>query len=217
MKKIILIVTLIIAYSSIQAQLSNTKWVGTIFGDNPRRVFLDFKKDKVDLITVSDDALVESMTCVFKDKTFIVKKIDGQSDCDNMSVGKYEFKLKNDSLFITLLDDICEDRSSALNATKWAKWKDHPEVKVDESILKQYVGVYELNTQHQVSILLENGKLYAESVTNNLPKSPLSPESNTRFFIKIAAVSIDFVKDKNGRVVKFISHEDKDYELKKIK
>lgn len=217
MKKIILFLVVMVAYSSIHAQPANTKWVGTILGDNPRKAYLDFKKDKLDLIAVFDNSLIESMTCIFKDKTFAIKKIEGQSDCDDVVVGNYEFKIKNDSMFISKLDDMCDDRSSALNNTKWIKWKEHPEVSVDESILKQYVGVYELDAQHQVTILFENGKLYAESVTNQLPKSPLSPESKTRFFIKVAAVSIDFVKDKNGNVIKFISHEDKDYELKKIK
>jgi hypothetical protein len=217
MKKIILIVIAVITYSSIHAQLDNTKWIGTLLGDNPQRVTLDFKKDKLEVYTISDSSLVEAMTCVFKDRTFTLKKIEGQSDCDNIVVGKYEFRMNRDSMFIKVLDDVCQDRSSALDATKWVKFKNHPEVKVDASILKQYVGVYELDAQHQVTITLDNGRLYAESVTNNLPKSPLFPESDSRFFIKIAAVSMDFVKDKNGKVIKFISHEDKDYELKKIK
>jgi hypothetical protein len=51
----------------------------------------------------------------------------------------------------------------------------------------------------------------------DLPKGPLMSESDTRFFIKVAGVEIDFVKDSSGKTVSLISHELQDYELKKIK
>ena len=134
-----------------------------------------------------------------------------------MVIGKYEFTQRKDSLFVKLISDLCDDRSSAFNETKWTKWKDYPEAKVDESILKQYVGVYELDASHQVTVGFENGRLYLESATNNLPKSTIYAISKTKFFVKVAATELDFVKDSNGKVIKFITHEEKDYELKKIK
>jgi hypothetical protein len=217
MKQTFFILLSAVLSASAIAQLKNTRWKGTIKGDNPRNVILDFKKDTVVLYTVSDSEIVETMTYTASNATFTVKKIEGQSDCDNSTLGKYGFEIKGDKMFIKLITDVCSDRSSALDTTKWTKWKDHPEVKVSENILKKYIGVYELNPQHQLTITLENGRLFIEGPNNNLPKSSLTPESNTKFFLKIAGVEFDFVKDANGKVIKFISHEEQDYDVKKIK
>jgi hypothetical protein len=217
MKTIIFILFASIASASSFAQLQNTSWSGTIKGDNPRNAILSFKKDTVTLYTVSDSEVVERMTYIISGSSFTVKKIDGQSDCDNTNPGKYGFVFKDGKMIVTLSSDACSDRSTALDATKWRKWKAHPEVKVSENILKQYVGVYEFDPQHHLTITLENGRLYIEGPSNNLPKSPLVSESNTKFFLKLAGVELDFVKDANGKVAKFISHEEDDHDVKKIK
>lgn len=99
----------------------------------------------------------------------------------------------------------------------WKKWKDYPGIKIDESILKQYVGVYEVDEAHPINITVENGTLYAEGPNNGLPKSPFIAITEAKFFLRIAAVEMDFVKDAKGNVIKLISHEEKDYELKKVK
>jgi hypothetical protein len=217
MKKITLFLSLLVISGSLLAQLNNTRWKGTIKGDNPRNVILDFKKNEASVYTVSDSEMVETMTYTRDDTSFTVKKIDGQSDCDNTVTGKYKFRIVKDSMFVKLVSDPCDDRSSALDQTKWIKWKDHPEIKLSESILKQYVGEYEFDAQHHIIVTIENGHLYIEGPNNNLPKTPIYPETETKFFVKLAGVELDFVKDKNGKVTKFISHEEKDYELKKIK
>src|ERR1700722_8849712 len=217
MKTFIFILFATIASASSFAQLQNTSWIGTIKGDNPRNAILGFKKDTVILYTVSDSEIVERMTYTLSGTTFTVKKIDGQSDCDNTTPGKYGFVIKDGKMLVKLFSDACNDRSSALDTTKWRKWENHPEVKVNENILKQYVGVYEFNPQHHLNITLENGRLYIEGPNNNLPKSPLISESNTKFFLKLAGVEFDFVKDANGKVIKFISHEEEDHDVKKIK
>jgi hypothetical protein len=217
MKTIIFILFATIASASSFGQLQNTSWIGTLKGDNPRNAILSFKKDTLIVYTVSDSEVVERMTYTTNGLTFTVKKIDGQSDCDNTTPGKYGFALKDGKMNVKLVSDACNDRSSALDITKWRKWKAHPEVKVSETILKQYVGVYEFDPQHHLNITLENGKLYIEGPNNNLPKSPLVSESNTKFFLKLAGVEFDFVKDANGKVTKFISHEEEDHDVKKIK
>ena len=217
MKKTIIIVLAALISISGFSQLSNTRWKGTIKGDNPRNVILDFKKDTVLLYTVSDSEMVERMTFAATGSNFTVKKIDGQSDCDNGSPGTYNYLLQNGKMLITLNKDGCADRYTALDSTKWTKWKNHPAVAVNESILKEYVGVYEFNPQHQLIVTLDKGILYIEGPNNNLPKYPLVPESKTRFFLKIAGVELDFVKDAGGKVVKMISHEEVDQDLKKIK
>jgi hypothetical protein len=217
MKTIIFILLATMASATSFAQIQNTSWIGTIKGDNPRNAILSFKKDTVILYTASDSEVVETMTYTTSGSTFSVKKIDGQSDCDDTTPGKYGFVFQDGKLFIKLISDACNDRSSALDTTKWRKWKAHPEANVSENILKQYVGVYEFDPHHHLAITLENGRLYMEGPDNNLPKSPLVSESHTKFFLKLAGVELDFVKDANGQVIKFISHEEEDHDVKKIK
>lgn len=217
MKKIILVFLCLLSYIFMQAQLRGTKWRATIKGDNPRNVIIDFKDNTMDVYAVFDSAMIETMTYTVDGQSFSVKKIDGQSDCDNTVTGKYKFRIVKDSMYVSVLSDPCNDRSTALNATKWIKWKNHREVKLGESVLKQYVGVYELDAGHRIYITLENGRLQMEGPDNNLPKSPLIAEGNNRFFIKIAGVELDFIKDVNGKVIKIISYEEKNYELKKVK
>jgi hypothetical protein len=217
MKKTILLLVAAIISTVAFSQLKNSRWKGTVKGDNPRNVILDFRKDTVLLYTVSVSEMVERMTFTSDNATFTVKKIDGQSDCDNGSPGIYNYSMQNGKMLITLSKDQCADRYTALDSTKWMKWKDHPAVQVSEAILKEYTGVYEFNHQHQLFVTLEKGVLHIEGPNNNLPKSPLSPESKTRFFLKIAGVELDFVKDASGKVVKMISHEEEDHDLKKIR
>jgi hypothetical protein len=217
MKKIFLSPLLVIVFLSTSAQIKNTRWKGTIKGDNPRNVIMDFKNDQVVIYTVFDSSIVETMNYVINENTFTVNKIDGQSDCDNKTPGKYSFTMEHGAMMVKLVNDPCDDRSSALNNTKWTKWKDHPEVKVDESILREYAGLYEFDPQHHLTITFEKGILFIEGPNNNLPKSPLVPESKTKFFLKIAGIELDFVKDASGKVIKFISHEEEDHDVKKIK
>ncbi len=157
------------------------------------------------------------MTYQHDDSSFTVFKTEGQSDCGNSMPGKYRYTIKGDSLMMELIKDDCYDRYNAIENTKWVKWKDYPGIKVDEAILKQYTGVYGLDEAHPVTISLEHGVLYAEGPNNGLPKSPFTPVTASKFFLKIAGVIMDFVKDSTGNIIKIISHEEKDYELKKIK
>ncbi|HTE26667.1 DUF3471 domain-containing protein [Flavitalea sp.] len=217
MKKTIVTLLFVMTSAFLLAQISNSRWKGTLRGDNPQNVIFDFKKDTAVVYTLSDSSIVETMTYSVKDLVLTLHKIDGISDCDNSTPGKYRIRIVNDVLYLTLLDDDCADRSSAIDSIKWVKWKNRPEVAVSNAILQQYTGEYELDAAHHIFITLENGRLHAYGPNNNLPKSPMYAQSNTTFFLKVAGVEIDFVKNAKGEVVKFISHEEKDHELKKIK
>lgn len=157
------------------------------------------------------------MTYKQNDTTFTLKKIEGQSDCDNDVLGIYRFRVKDNQLSVQMLSDDCGDRAAVLQNTEWKKWKDITGVKINESVLKQYTGVYALDQAHPIYVTLDGETLYAEGPNNRLPKSPLIAESETKFFLRIAGVEWDFIKDSNGKVVTLISHEEKDYELQKIK
>lgn len=216
MKQIISLLFLLITASYVNAQLENTRWKATIVIENPVNVIFDFKKDTASIYTVADSTVIETMTYTSTDTSVTLSKIEGESECGN-EPGKYKFTITNNMMLLTLISDDCYDRSSVVDSTKWTKWKDYPEVKIDESILKQYVGVYEMDPAHPITVSLEDGILYVEGPNNGLPKSPFTPVTETKFFLRIAAVEMDFIKDVNGKVVSIISHEAKDYELKKVK
>ena len=125
MKKIIVILLATFLLQPAIAQLKNTRWEGAIKGDNPRNTILDFKKDTLILYSAPDNEVVETMTYFANGNTFTIKKIKGQSDCDNTTPGKYGFQIKGDKMLIKLVSDACYDRSSALDITNWTKQKDH--------------------------------------------------------------------------------------------
>ncbi|CAN5230722.1 hypothetical protein BH11BAC5_BH11BAC5_52750 [soil metagenome] len=201
--------------TSTFAQLQNTKWQTTLEINGSVSTILDFRKDTVLLYTVADSSMIERMIYTRDDTTFTLVKIDGQSECYN-SPGKYAFTIKGDNLALRMLKDDCFDRYSVIQNTVWKKWKDYAGIKVGEGILKQYTGVFALDKAHPITISLHNGVLYAEGPNNALPKSPFTPLTESKFFLRIAGVEMDFVKDENGKIDKIISHEQQDYELKKI-
>ncbi|MEO6316164.1 MAG: hypothetical protein ABIU63_09460 [Chitinophagaceae bacterium] len=199
------------------AQLAHTKWKATIHTPDPKNVIFDFKKDTAVIYAVAGNDVIEVMTYSATGNSLTLTKINGESDCNDGSSGQYNFSIKSDSLFVALFKDECYDRSSAIDKTKWSKWKTYPGIKVDETILRQYTGVYARDQTHPILITLENGVLYAEGPNNNLPKSPFTPISASKFFLRIAGVEMDFIKDAKEKVVTLISHEETDIELKKIK
>jgi len=123
MKKIIFILLATFLLKPAIAQLKNTRWEGAIKGDNPRNTILDFKKDTLILYAASNNEIVETMTYTANGTTFTIKKIEGQSDCDNTTPGKYGFQIKGGKMLIKLISDVCNDRSSALDVTNWTKLK----------------------------------------------------------------------------------------------
>ncbi|MEP7319808.1 MAG: DUF3471 domain-containing protein, partial [Panacibacter sp.] len=217
MKKITVLLSAFVFMASAFAQLENTKWKSTITIDGPVNVIFHFKKTTVDLYRIADNSLIESMSYTHNDTSFTLKKISGQSDCDDAIPGKYRYVLMPKTLLLKVITDNCGDRSSVIDKTQWSAWKDPVEVKVSDAVLKQYAGTYQMDAQHPIILTLENGILYAEGPNNQLPKSPLIPESNTQFFLRIAGIRWDFIKDTKGNVTTLISHEAKDYELKKVK
>jgi len=128
MKKIIFILIATIALQTSFAQLKNTRWEGAIKGDNPQNGVLDFKKDTLILYDVNNE-IVETMTYKISANSFTLKKLNGKSDCDNTTPGKYTFEIKGGKMLIKNMIDLCDDRSSALDTTTWTKLKKSPKIK----------------------------------------------------------------------------------------
>lgn len=79
------------------------------------------------------------------------------------------------------------------------------EVGVDTSLLKQFVGVYEIDPEHPAVITLENGQLRMEAKAGGLPKSPLFAKSENVFFLKVIDAEVEFVKQGNN-VIELVVH-----------
>lgn len=123
MKKVAFVFLVSFASVAVHAQLKNTKWRGTIKADNTIDAVFNYKTDTLDVSNIADGSNIETMTYTLKDSVLTLQKIYGQSNCDGTSIGKYKFYIKNDVLNLTLISDICNDRTSALSNSKWNKMK----------------------------------------------------------------------------------------------
>jgi len=103
----------------------------------------------------------------------------------------------------------------------YSNWQIQPtELKVSDTTLRKYVGTYLYDDKKiRIFITLQDGQLFGASDSKqSVPKSPVFPLSETRFFLKDFNIISEFVTDKNGNVIKLVMHEiGKDIELKKIK
>jgi hypothetical protein len=79
------------------------------------------------------------------------------------------------------------------------------EVKVDRSVLAQYVGTYELTPRFNMTFMLEGDQLSVQS--NQMSKMPLYAESETKVFPKAMNAEIEFVKDDKGQVTGLVLHQ----------
>ena len=85
-------------------------------------------------------------------------------------------------------------------------WQPRTEQKVDETTLKQYVGLYKINKKTGLRITYNNGQLHMKGVGNSqAPELPLLPESKHQFFLRDFNTTATFIKD--GDSFKLIIHE----------
>ncbi len=123
MKKTFLFFTVFFVSLNIHAQLKNTKWKGTIEANTKMDVVFNFKNDTLSVSNATDGSNIETMTYMVKDSVLAMQKVFGRSNCEGTSIGKYKFEIKDDLLYIKLLSDTCNDRTSALNNSRWMKVK----------------------------------------------------------------------------------------------
>ena len=123
MKKISFFLLLAFAALGAHAQLSKTKWKGTLQLENPIEVVFDFGKDSLTVYNTADNSGLETMSYTAKAGVLSIKKAYGQSSCDDQVTGKYKYAIKDGELSLVLVSDDCADRSGVLNNTKWKKTK----------------------------------------------------------------------------------------------
>lgn len=87
-------------------------------------------------------------------------------------------------------------------------------VTVPEDILQQYTGKYQLAANFILTVTHEGSRVYGQATGQD--KLELFPESQTKFFLKIAPIEIEFIKDEAGKVSKAILYQNGTHEAKKI-
>lgn len=112
LKTAILFLFIFLGTKTINAQIQNTSWKGVFNVPSPQACVLEFKTDTA-IITLEGDVLETSMITI-KGDTLTFQKLSGNSPCDTDIIGIYRFKVKDDKLTITVIDDGCNERAMAI-------------------------------------------------------------------------------------------------------
>ncbi|MCF8231174.1 MAG: DUF3471 domain-containing protein [Bacteroidales bacterium] len=72
------------------------------------------------------------------------------------------------------------------------------EVNVKPEVLKDYVGVYELQPGFNITITYEDGQLISQATGQS--KVKIYPKSKTRFFLKKVDAEIEFIRNEQDKV-----------------
>jgi hypothetical protein len=123
MKKIIAFALIVITSLTINAQLANTKWKGTLNLDNPIDAFFNFKTDTLEVLNTEDNSNIESMKFSVNDSVLVIQKLFGQSQCDNSAIGRYKFQINGDEMTWEVMTDDCDDRSQVIGSMKLSREK----------------------------------------------------------------------------------------------
>lgn len=79
------------------------------------------------------------------------------------------------------------------------------EIVLDESILKKYIGKYELQPGFVIEVSVEEGKIFAQATGQ--PKAEMFAEKEDYFFLKVVAAEILFTKNDKGVVDLLTLHQ----------
>jgi CubicO group peptidase (beta-lactamase class C family) len=80
-------------------------------------------------------------------------------------------------------------------------WGEQREMKLDSTLMRQYIGTYVYDKNHTLSVTVKDGKLYLDGTRNTgISNAPFVALSNSVFYNKNLYFKIEFVKDSRGNV-----------------
>ncbi len=79
------------------------------------------------------------------------------------------------------------------------------EITVAESVLRSYVGEYQLTPQLSITITLEDGRLQAQPTGQS--KAALFAEATDKFFLRVVNAQVTFTRASSGEVAGLILHQ----------
>jgi len=114
------------------------------------------------------------------------------------------------------LQKIAEDINAVLHNKPVELQKERIAISLDSTILKKYVGDYEMMPNFILAITFENGKLLLQATGQG--KNEMFAEKENFFFFKVVDAQVEFSKDANGKTDKLILHQNGQHvPAKKIK
>jgi CubicO group peptidase (beta-lactamase class C family) len=122
-------------------------------------------------------------------------------------------RFPEDGLAVIVFDNASSNSLSKISRSVAAIIFDKPyeipqkrkEIAVDVSILKQYVGEYQLTPAFTITVSLEGNRLKAQATGQ--PQFDLFAEKENIFFLKVVDAKVEFVKDSNGTVTELILYQ----------
>lgn len=123
-------------------------------------------------------------------------------------------------LFDNKGDGGLEQQAAAINAIlhhqPYVLPKEHIAIQLDSSVLKKYMGEYELSPNFTLTISFENGQLMVQP--SGQGKMEMFAEKEDFFFLKQANAQLEFTKEADGKTYKLIVHQNSQHmPAKKIK
>ena len=103
------------------------------------------------------------------------------------------------------LQNISKAVIAILNDKAYELPKEATEVKVDEKILTQYIGEYELAPTFLINIKVVDGRLMAQATGQ--PEFELFSKNEKEFYLKVIDAQVEFVRNDKGEVEKLILHQ----------
>src|SRR5215467_5016765 len=98
-----------------------------------------------------------------------------------------------------------------------AQTSQRAEIKIDPQTFDAYVGQYQDadDPEFILSFFREGDRYYIQATDQN--KVEIFPASDTKFFLKIVDVQVEFIRDASGRVTSIVWHQGgRDHRAKKI-
>ena len=87
-------------------------------------------------------------------------------------------------------------------------------VTLDPAILAQYRGKYDLGGGFVLTVTTEANRIFTQAAGQEVVE--IFPESETKFFMKVADASIEFLKDSHCKVTGLVLFQAGRYEARKI-
>lgn len=121
----------------------------------------------------------------------------------------------DDASDLTSLEPIMRDLALITFALPYQIPKNRKSIALSETILQQYVGVYQEKPKRKMIITLDGGRLSLQ-ITGQ-PKLEIYPESETDFFLKVVDAQLTVKKDTAGQVSEIVIHQyGRDFRWQKI-
>jgi cell wall-associated protease len=101
--------------------LANTTWSGMAYVPTELNVKLAFGIDTLKLVMAENNLLLETMSYRLSNDTLFIKKLSGNSPCENDQEGIYKVAVKEKLFTIVAISDACAERSVAFSPKGYLK------------------------------------------------------------------------------------------------